>query len=64
MVQILADVHILEARIETRILYPDTALMAFNNEQLRLLEEHGVKEKDFRSTYKYYLDNIDQMDKL
>ncbi|MBD1396314.1 DUF4296 domain-containing protein [Pontibacter sp. JH31] len=64
MVQILADIHILEAQIETRIVYPDTALMVFNKEQLRLLEKHGVEEKDFRATYKFYLENIQQMDKL
>jgi hypothetical protein len=64
MVQILADVHILEARIETRILYPDTALMTFNKEQQRILEKYGVKEKDFRDTYRFYLNNIPQMDKL
>ena len=64
MVQILADVHITEARIETNILYPDTALMVFNREQLQILAEHGVKEEEFRKTYRYYLNNLAQMDKL
>ena len=64
MVQILADVHIAEARIETKVLYPDTALMAFNKEEKRILEAHGVKEADFRKTYQYYLNNLPKMDKL
>ena len=64
MVQILADVHIAEARIETRVLYPDTALMVFNKEEKRILEAHGVKEEDFRKTYQFYLNNLPQMDKL
>lgn len=64
MVQILADIHVVEARIETRVLYPDTALMAFNKEQQKILEAHGVEQQEFRNTYQYYLDNIPQMDKL
>jgi hypothetical protein len=64
MVQILADVHIAEARIENRILYPDTALMVFSNEQQRILERHAVEEKVFRETYRFYLSDLRRMDKL
>ncbi|MBX0332004.1 DUF4296 domain-containing protein [Pontibacter sp. HSC-14F20] len=64
MVQILADVHIAEARIETNVLYPDTALMVFNKEQMQILADHGVEEEEFRKTYRYYLNNLAQMDKL
>jgi hypothetical protein len=64
MVQILADVHIAEARIETNVIYPDTALMIFNREQKRILERYGVDEEQFRETYRYYLNNIRQMDRL
>ncbi|WP_229733879.1 DUF4296 domain-containing protein [Pontibacter amylolyticus] len=64
MVQILADVHIAESRIETHVLYPDTALMVFNKEQQQILAEHGVTQEDFRRTYRYYLSNLAQMDKL
>ena len=64
MVQILADVHIAEARIENHILYPDTALMVFNKEQKQILAQHGVDEEEFRKTYRYYLDNLGQMDRL
>ncbi|PVY42407.1 uncharacterized protein DUF4296 [Pontibacter virosus] len=64
MVQILADVHIAEARIENHVLYPDTALMVFNKEQMQILSQHGVDEEEFRKTYRYYLNNLPQMDKL
>ena len=64
MVQILADVHIAESRIETHVLYPDTALMVFNKEQQQILAQHGVTQEDFRRTYRYYLSNLTQMDKL
>lgn len=64
MVQILADVHIAEARIENYVLYPDTALMVFNKEQKQILDNHGVAEEEFRKTYRYYLNNLAKMDKL
>lgn len=64
MVQLLADVHIAEARIESRIVYPDTALMVFNREQQQIFEEHGVAPEDFRKTYQFYLENLSQMDRL
>lgn len=64
MAQILADVHIAESRIENRIHYPDTALMTFNQEQLRILKAHGVEEQDFKETYRYYLNDLRKMDKL
>jgi hypothetical protein len=64
MVQILADVHIAEAQIENRVIYPDTALMTFNQQQQRILESHQVSEEEFRKTYNYYLANLKLMDKL
>lgn len=64
MVQILADVHIAESRIENHVVYPDTALMLFNNEQKRILLSYGVTEEDFRRTYHYYMNNIRAMDRL
>jgi hypothetical protein len=64
LVQILADVHVAEARIENRIVYPDTAMMLYGLEQQRILEAHGVEEQLFRDTYRYYLSDIKKMDKL
>lgn len=64
MVQILADVHVAEARIENRIVYPDTAMMLYNREQQRILEAHGVEEELFRDTYRHYLSDIKKMDRL
>lgn len=64
MVRILADIHTLEARIEQNVSYPDTALMVFNKQQTDLLEAHGVTEADFKATYQYYLNNIQEMDKM
>ncbi|RAU83472.1 DUF4296 domain-containing protein [Pontibacter arcticus] len=64
MVQILADVHTAEAQIEQRINYPDTAMMAFNAEQAKILKKYGVQQNAFRETYNYYIRNLAEMDKL
>lgn len=62
--RILADVHTAEAIIETSVIYPDTSLMVFNREQEEILKKHGVSKEDFRTSYRYYLDNLREMDKL
>lgn len=64
MVQILADIHLAEARVENRVAYPDTALMTFNRAHSEILEQHGVSKEQFRETYDFYLQNLQQMDKL
>ncbi|WP_439882395.1 DUF4296 domain-containing protein [Pontibacter sp. MBLB2868] len=64
MVQILADIHIAESRIETKVVYPDTALMTYNYWQKEILQKHGVTEKQFRDTYRYYQNHLKEMDAL
>lgn len=60
----MADIHTTEARIENRVMYPDTALMTFNRAQKEVLQQHGVSKEKFRETYEFYLQNLQHMDKL
>ncbi|WP_238395792.1 DUF4296 domain-containing protein [Pontibacter pudoricolor] len=64
MVQILADVHIMEALIEANINYPDTAMMVYNKEHKKILDKYGVKQPAFQKTYNYYAANLKEMDRL
>ncbi|WP_276495783.1 DUF4296 domain-containing protein [Pontibacter litorisediminis] len=64
MVRILADIHTVEAMIESNVTYPDTAMMTYNKEQEKILEQHNVTPEQFKSTYNYYLENIGEMNKL
>nr|WP_304608536.1 DUF4296 domain-containing protein [Pontibacter anaerobius] len=64
MVRILADIHTTEALIETNVIYPDTALMSFNQEQAKIFEQYDVTQEQFKDTYNYYLRNIEEMDVL
>ncbi|HEY4650000.1 MAG TPA: DUF4296 domain-containing protein [Pontibacter sp.] len=64
MVQILADVHTMEALIEANVNYPDTAMMAYNKQQKAILQKYGVTAGQFYSTYTYYSTHLPEMDKL
>ena len=64
MVHILADIHTAEARIESNMVYPDTAMMVYTFAEKQIIEQHGVTEQDFRDTYQYYKDNLKEMDAL
>lgn len=64
MVRILADIHTTEATIETKVIYPDTALMVFNKEQEEIFRQHKVTKEQFEKSYDYYLEHLQEMDKL
>lgn len=64
MVRILADIHTTEAVIEYKVVFPDTALMVFNQEQAEILKRYDVTEEQFDETYNYYLKNLKAMDAL
>ncbi|GHA59946.1 hypothetical protein GCM10007389_10120 [Pontibacter akesuensis] len=64
MVRILADIHTAEAIIEYQVVFPDTALMVFNQEQTEIFKRYGVTEEQFDETYSYYLRNLKAMDAL
>lgn len=64
MVRILADIHTAEAIIERNVPYPDTALIVYGKQHANILKEHQVEETAFKKTYRYYLLNLEEMDKL
>lgn len=64
MVRILADIHTAEAIIESNVIYPDTALMTFNQEQEKIFARYNVTQSQFKNTYDYYLKNLKDMDEL
>ncbi|NDK56396.1 DUF4296 domain-containing protein [Pontibacter sp. BT213] len=64
MVQILADVHIMESLIESNVSFPDTAVMVYNKEHKNILKKYGVSNAQFTKSYGYYGKNLEQMDRL
>ncbi|MBK0404700.1 DUF4296 domain-containing protein [Adhaeribacter sp. BT258] len=64
LTSILADIHIAEAQVENMRLSPDTAKVVFNRLQAEVLKKYGVPEKQFDKTYTYYLNNLNDLDKI
>jgi len=64
MVQILSDVHVMEALIESNIPYPDSAVMTYNKQHKAILQKYGVSSGQFQKTYQYYGENLTEMDRL
>ena len=64
MIQILADVHVMESLIEANVSYPDSAVMVYNKRHKEILEQHGITAEAFHESYKYYADNLREMDRL
>ena len=54
MVPLLADLHVLEARVETSRLPPDSARALFLTEQKTLFWQQEVTDSAFRRSYRYY----------
>ena len=64
MVQILADVHVMESLIESSLSSSDTAVMVYNREHKNILKKYGVTNEQFHRSYNYYGTHLEEMDKL
>jgi hypothetical protein len=54
MIGILADLHVLEARVENSRLMPDSARSLFLAQQKKLLGQRQVSDSSFQRSYRYY----------
>jgi len=54
LVPLLADIHELEARVESSRLAPDSARALFLAQQKSLLWRHEVSDSAFHRSYRYY----------
>lgn len=61
---ILADIHIAESRVEQMRLSPDTASVVYKRLQTDIFKKHHVTEAEFSRTYDFYLDHINELDKV
>ena len=64
LTSILADIHILESRVEAMQLHPDTAQVYFKRRQEDVFKKHGISKKQFDRTYDYYLEDLVNLDKI
>ena len=54
LIPLLVDLHVLEARVETSRLSPDSARALFQSEKKSLLWYHEVSDSVFERSYRYY----------
>ncbi|MEO9966775.1 MAG: DUF4296 domain-containing protein [Reichenbachiella sp.] len=55
MVELLTDIHILEARVDKLRLPSDSAHMIFNTLQQEIFDKYGVDKSSYEESYQYYL---------
>ena len=54
LVPIIADLHVLEARVEGSRLSPDSSRALYLAEQKAMLRKRGVTDSVFQRSYRYY----------
>jgi hypothetical protein len=61
---VLADVHILEARLEQSRLAPDSARALFLSQQKELLWKRQISDSAFQHSYRYYGSHGKDLDEI
>ncbi len=61
MVEILIDVHLLEAKIKKLYLPRDSSQVVYNHYEDMLFEESGITREQYAASTAYYVDEIDVM---
>lgn len=64
MVDILIDLHIIEARINSVRIPKDTVKKFFPELEEKLFEKHGVSDSAYYRSYQYYLENVGKMEEI
>ena len=54
LIPLIADLHLLEARVEGSRLSPDSSRALYLSEQKNLLSKRGVTDSAFQRSYRYY----------
>ena len=66
MVSLLVQLHLLEARVESSRLSPDSARALFQQQKSEILRKNNVSEKDsvLQRSYRFYAVNRKDMDEI
>jgi len=60
MVNLLIDVHLLEAKVQKLYLTKDSAAQVYEYFEKKLMEEHHVKDSIYNLSLNFYLQELDQ----
>ena len=66
LISLLVQLHILEARVESSHLSPDSARALFQQQKSEVMRKNNVSEKDslLQRSYRYYAINHKDMDEI
>lgn len=64
MVELLTEIHILEARVDKLRLPSDSAFKVYNTLEKEIFEKYNVDKVNYERSYQYYLSNPALLDKI
>ena len=65
MTSLLIDLHLAEAKMSyTNVRSADSLEILYRNYEYAIFEEHGVTDSTYLRSYEYYLDHMEEMEKI
>ncbi|MCF8232796.1 MAG: DUF4296 domain-containing protein [Bacteroidales bacterium] len=64
MVDVMVDVHLVEAALRNKKLSGDSLKKLTNNYYQNLFDKHNISRRDFDSSFAYYEDNVGELNKI
>lgn len=64
MAVILSDIYLSEFKISSVNIRNDSAKKVMRNYELKIFEEHGTNDSIYKESFKYYLENPDQLEAI
>ncbi len=64
MAVFLKDLYLLESKVKDLKLKKDSAKVIYDYYEKKLYEEHQMNDSTYRESFKYYLDDIDQLNDI
>ncbi|MEP1782753.1 DUF4296 domain-containing protein, partial [Reichenbachiella sp.] len=64
MIELLTEIHILEARVDKLRLTNDSSFKVYNTLEKEIFEKYDVEKAKYQESYQYYLSNPVLLDKI
>ena len=61
MVEVLIEVHVLEAKVKKLYLSRDSSKVVYNHYEKMLFDDLGISQEQYTESLAFYVDQIDQM---
>lgn len=64
MVELLTEIHILEAQVDKLRLTKDSSYLVYNTLEKEIFEKYKVNKKQYEDSYQFYLKQPERLDKI